>query len=73
MRAMGYIENRARLFNRDSEFSCPDQCSRFGCKDERLHVSVSIVDAVTASLIIGEKVKIGQKAHLRDENNSGGE
>ena len=45
----------------------------FGCKDERLHVSVSIVDVVAASLIIGEKVKIGQKAHLRDENNSGGE
>jgi len=62
---MAHIENRARLFNRDSEFSCPDQCGRFGCKDERLHVSVSIVDVVAASLIIGEKASNLFRAHYK--------
>ena len=55
MKLRGYIENRTRLFNLDSEFSCPHWCNRFGCEDERLRVSVSIVDLVAASLVIGEK------------------
>ncbi len=55
MKLNGYIENRARLFNRDSAFSCPDWCNRFGCKDERLHIIVSIVDVVAASLLTGER------------------
>ncbi len=55
MKLHGYIENRARIYNRDSEFSCPDWCDRFGCKDEKLHISVSIVDVVAASLLTGEK------------------
>ena len=53
MKLKDYIENRGRIFNRDSEFPCPDWCNRFGCKDERLHISVSIVDVVAASLLTG--------------------
>ncbi len=65
MRVNGYIENRARLFNRDSEFSCPDQCNRFGCKDERLHVTVSIVDLIAASLLTREKASHLFGAHYK--------
>ena len=54
MRLKDYIEDRARLFNMGSEFSCPDWCNRFGCKDERLHVSVSIIDVAAASLVTGQ-------------------
>ena len=65
MRVNGYIENRARLFNRDSEFSCPDQCNRFGCKDERLHVTVSIVDIIATSLLTREKTSHLFGAHYK--------
>ena len=54
VRLRDYIKNRSRLFTMDSEFSCPDRCNRFGCKDERLHVSVSIIDMVAASLVTGK-------------------
>ena len=56
MRLKDYIAQRALLSNMDSEFSCPDECHRFGCKDERLHVSASIIDVVAASLILGQTV-----------------
>ncbi|MFQ5841196.1 MAG: YkgJ family cysteine cluster protein [Thermodesulfobacteriota bacterium] len=65
MKVNGYIENRTRLFKRDSEFSCPDQCNRFGCKDEGLHISVSIVDLVAASLQTGEKTSDLFRAHYK--------
>ena len=65
MRVNGYIENRARLFNRDSEFSCPDQCNRFGCKDERLHVTVSIVDLIATSLLTRKKASHLFGAHYK--------
>jgi len=61
----GYIENRARLSNRDSEFSCPDWCNCFGCKDEGLHVSVSIVDLVAAALLTGIKASLLFRAHYK--------
>jgi hypothetical protein len=60
-----YIENRSRLFNQDSQFSCPDWCNRFGCKDEKLHVSVSIIDLVAASLLTGEKASHLFRSHYR--------
>lgn len=65
MRLKDYIENRARIFNRDSEFSCPDQCNRFGCKDGRLHVSVSIIDLVAASLLTEKKVSHLFRGHYK--------
>lgn len=49
----------------DSEFSCPDRCNRFGCKDERLHVSVSMIDVVAASLVIGETVSDLFRSHFK--------
>jgi hypothetical protein len=49
----------------DSEFSCHDRCNRFGCKDERLHVSVSIIDVVAASLVIGETVSDLFRSHFK--------
>jgi Fe-S-cluster containining protein len=49
----------------DSEFSCPDWCNRFGCKDERLHVSVSIIDVVAASLVTGKKVSDLFRSHFK--------
>jgi len=61
----GYIENRARIFNRDSEFSCPDWCDRLGCKDERLHISVSIIDVVAASLLTVEKASHLFSSHYK--------
>ncbi|UCD71529.1 MAG: hypothetical protein JSW70_00660 [Syntrophobacterales bacterium] len=65
MRLKGYIENRTRLFNRDSEFSCPHWCNRLGCKDERLHVSVSIVDLVAASLVTGQMASHLFRSHYK--------
>jgi Fe-S-cluster containining protein len=49
----------------DSEFSCPDWCDRFGCKDERLHVSVSIIDVVAASLLTGQKASHLFRSHYK--------
>lgn len=65
MKLKGYIENRARLYNRESAFSCPDWCNRFGCKDERLHISVSIVDVVATSLLTGEKASRLFASHFK--------
>ncbi len=65
LKVKDYIENRARLFNRYSEFSCPDECNRFGCEDERLHVSVSIIDLVAASLLTGKRVFHLFRAHYK--------
>ena len=49
----------------DFQFSCPDLCKRFGCKDERLHVSVSIIDVVAASLVTGETVSYLFRSHFK--------
>jgi hypothetical protein len=62
---MDYLHNRARLFNLDSEFSCPDWCDRFGCKDERLHVSVSIIDVASASLLTGQMAPHLFRSHYK--------
>jgi len=42
-------------FNAWSEFSCPDECERYGCKEPDLHISISLVDLMTISLITGKK------------------
>ncbi len=60
-----YVEQRARLSNMDSEFSCPDWCHRFGCKDERLHVSVSIVDMAAAFLLTGQMASDLFRSHYK--------
>lgn len=51
-----YLKDRSRLFNADSEFSCPDECDRRGCKDPQLHVSVSLIDLIALSRNYGKKV-----------------
>lgn len=65
MRLKDYVAQRARLSNMDSEFSCPDGCHRFACKDERLHVSVSIIDVVAASLKMGQMVSDLFRSHYQ--------
>ena len=60
-----YIENRARLFTMDSEFSCPDSCDRFGCKDERLHVSATIIDVVAAAFLTGQTSSNIFRSHFK--------
>lgn len=51
-----YFSERSYLFNAFSEFSCPDDCERLGCKHPELHVSVSIVDLVSISHVTGQKM-----------------
>ena len=51
-----YLEERSNLFNAGSEFSCPEPCERYGCKEPDLHVSISLVDLVSISWTSGEKV-----------------
>jgi len=65
LRLKDYIAQRARLSNMDSEFSCPDGCHRFGCKDKRLHVSVSIIDVVAASLLTGQMASDLFQSHYK--------
>lgn len=60
-----YIKHRARLFTMDSGFSCPDWCNRFGCKDEGLHVSASIIDVVAASLLTGQTASGLFRSHFK--------
>lgn len=48
-----YLAERSMLFNAGSTFSCPDSCERMGCKEPNLHVSISLVDLVSISLISG--------------------
>ncbi len=44
-----YLKDRSSLFNAYSEFSCPDECDRKGCKDPQLHVSISLIDLISIS------------------------
>ncbi len=50
-----YLKDRSFLFNAYSEFSCPDECDRKGCKDPQLHVSISLIDLIAISRICGKK------------------
>ena len=50
-----YLAERSILFNRWSTFSCPDSCERLGCKEPRLHVSISLIDLVALSLTSGRR------------------
>jgi len=50
-----YLSERSMLFNAWSEFSCPDSCDRYGCKEPDLHISISVVDLVAISLISDRK------------------
>lgn len=50
-----YLKDRSFLFNAFSEFSCPDQCDRRGCKDPQLHVSLNLIDLIAISLTYGKK------------------
>lgn len=50
-----YFRNRSHLLNAYSEFSCPDECDRKGCKDPQLHVSISLVDLMAISRSCGKK------------------
>ena len=49
----------------DSEFSCPDWCDRFGCKDQRLHVSATIIDVVAAALLTGQTSSTLFRSHFK--------
>ncbi len=49
----------------DSAFSCPDWCDRFGCKDERLHISATIIDVVAASLLTGQTPSNLFRSHFK--------
>jgi Fe-S-cluster containining protein len=51
-----YLEERCRLFNEGSEFSCPDFCGRYGCKEPDLHITISLVDLVAVSLVSKRRV-----------------
>lgn len=51
-----YFSERSYLFNAFSEFFCPDSCERIGCKHPELHVSASLVDLVSISLVTNQKV-----------------
>ena len=50
-----YFTERSALFNASSEFSCPDGCERYGCKEPGLHISISLVDLVAISSTSNEK------------------
>jgi Fe-S-cluster containining protein len=52
---MEYLTERSMLFNAWSEFSCPDSCQRFGCKEPKLHISISLIDLIAVSIISGQK------------------
>ena len=43
------MTERSILFNASSEFSCPDGCERYGCKEPGLHISISLVDLLAIS------------------------
>jgi len=51
-----YFIERSKLFHEGSEFSCPDFCKRYGCKEANLHVSISLVDLAAIFLTSGEKI-----------------
>ncbi len=51
-----YFTERSNLFNEGWEFSCPDSCERYGCKEPNLHVSISRVDLAAISLTSGQKI-----------------
>jgi len=51
-----YFSERSLLFNAWSEFSCPDDCERIGCKHPDLHISVTIIDLFSISLVTGQRV-----------------
>lgn len=51
-----YFSERSYLFNAFSEFCCPDDCERMGCKHPELHISISIIDLVSISLVTDQKI-----------------
>ncbi|MGQ9777453.1 MAG: YkgJ family cysteine cluster protein [Thermodesulfobacteriota bacterium] len=60
-----YLNNRSNLFNAYSEFSCPDDCDRKGCKDPKLHVSLSLVDLIAISWNYGKRISQIFKEYLK--------
>ncbi len=50
-----YFTKRSILFNASSEFSCPDGCERYGCKEPGLHISISLVDLLAISSTSNQK------------------
>jgi Fe-S-cluster containining protein len=50
-----YFAERSILFNASSEFSCPDGCERYGCKEPGLHISISLVDLLAISSTSNQK------------------
>lgn len=51
-----YLSRRNLLFNMFSEFYCPDDCERIGCKHPDLHISISLLDIVSISIVSYKKV-----------------
>jgi Fe-S-cluster containining protein len=51
-----YLRTRAHLASLESDFRCDPACSRPGCKDQDLQVSVSLVDLLGAALHREESV-----------------
>ena len=52
----GYLADRSMAFGGWSEFSCPDTCERHGCTEPGLHITISLVDLISISLISGRRV-----------------
>ena len=50
-----YFAERSILFKASSEFSCPDGCERYGCKEPGLHISISLVDLLAISSTSNQK------------------
>jgi len=60
-----YLRERSRLFNEASEFSCPDGCQRYDCRDSEFHITVSLIDLVALSRACGNKVSSLLKDHCK--------
>jgi len=60
-----YLRERSRFFNEASEFSCPDACERYGCRDPELHVTISLVDLIALSQACGNKVSSLFRDHCK--------
>ncbi len=60
-----YFDERCVAFNAESEWSCPDSCERYGCKEADLHIATSLVDLVAISRVSGHWVSEVFKNHCK--------
>ncbi len=60
-----YFDERCIAFNAESEWSCPDSCERYGCRETDLHIATSLVDLVAISDVSGQQVSEIFKNHCK--------